>query len=74
MQIAGAVLPIATVALIAFLIVRSRFASRPYGGNASRWSFPRPKPRPKPRTPAKLIPFDRAKMDAELDRLLREKR
>ncbi len=73
MQIAGAVLPIATIALIAFLIVRSRFTSRPYGGSAPRWSFPRPKPRPK-RTPAKLIPFDRAKMDAELDRLLREKR
>jgi hypothetical protein len=73
-QIAGAVLPIATIALIAFLIVRSRFASRPYGGNAPRWSFSRPKPRPKPRTPAKLIPFDRAKMDAELDRLLRDKR
>jgi hypothetical protein len=76
MQIAGAIVPIATIVLLAFLIVRSRFTSRPLFGDARSWSFPRPKPKPKPlpRKPGKLIPFDRAKMDEELARILREKR
>ena len=72
MHIAGAILPLVTLVLIAFLIVRSRFTARPLVLSVPRWSFPRPKP-PK-RTKATLIPFDRAKMDDELDRFLREKR
>jgi hypothetical protein len=77
MQIAGAIVPLATVALIAFLIIRSRFTSRPlFGGGPRSWSLPRPRPRVRPpvRKPGKLLPFDRAKMDEELARILREKR
>jgi hypothetical protein len=77
MQLVGPLLPLAALALIAFLIVRSRVAPRSYGGTPRPWSFPRPKPvRPRrpPRPPATLIPFDRDKMDAELARILREKR
>jgi hypothetical protein len=79
MQIVGSIVPIATIVLIAFLIIRSRFTARPLfgGGSIRSWSLPRPRPRsPKPpqRKPGKLIPFDRAKMDEELARILREKR
>ena len=77
MQLAGAVLPLATIALIAFLIIRSRFTARPLiGYGAPRWSMPRitlPKPKPR-KPPGQLIQFDRKKMDEELERLLREKR
>ncbi len=70
MEQIGAVVPIVTIVLIAGLIIRARFTSRPIAFTLPRWRMPARR-RPKP---LKLVPFDRTKMDEELAQLLRKKR
>jgi len=69
-ELVGELVPIVTIVLIAGLIIRARFTSRPIGFSLPRWRLPARR-RPKP---LKLVPFDRTKMDEELAQLLRNKR
>jgi hypothetical protein len=77
----GAFVPLAFVALIAFLVIRARISGpgRPAarfsgpGRPATRWSFPR-LALPRKKRKLKLVPFDPAKMDDELAQLLRKRR
>ncbi len=72
MELVGELVPIVTILLIAGLIIRARFTSRPISFSLPRWRPPARRPRPKP--PLTLVPFDRTKMDEELAKLLRNKR
>ncbi len=67
----GAFVPLAFVALIAFLVIRARVSAP--GRSAARWSFPR-LAFPRKKRKLKLVPFDPAKMDDELAQLLRKRR
>jgi hypothetical protein len=70
MQALGAYLPLAAVALIVVLIVRSRFAR-----SGPRFTLPRFAPKPRPKKPAgTLLRFEPGKMDDELRALLRKRR
>jgi hypothetical protein len=69
MQVIGEYLPLAVVALIAFLIVRSRA-----GTGAVRIPLPRFAPKPRAKKPGTLLRFEPSKMDDELRALLRKRR
>jgi hypothetical protein len=69
-QLLASILPLATVALIATLILRSRLAR----GSTFRIPIPRTFGLPKRKKYPKLVVLDRSRMDDDLKRLLKRRR
>jgi hypothetical protein len=71
MNVVAQIVPIAFVVLVIALIVRSRFGRMSLGDSFRRNAA---RIRPVKKKPGVVLPFDRSKMDDELNALLRKRR